>query len=314
MRYSTRELDLIANVPSLPLETLNRLLRTLLRLPPNWWRLMAILIVLSLFNVAWDRETGWQIEVAVSQTTILLLLIVWLPVFLQVFALVGGAIRTPGAEFTSPGLEDLLRQISPKTKDEIVGAVNVVLENAATIPEDRREALQAHQEINQQYRAPLDRTDAKTELMGLAERYNYLMSLPSGTRQNFLQEAVAGAMRSLAVKADIEDAEIRDYLRSRHPGLRLVGLSAIDNLAHIGSFDAILSAIAHPISPFEQANALSAMQRLIPMLNPTQQERLREVLLQQRNYNKEKQQWIKPGSDRWEISDRLLAELNAVSL
>ncbi|MFP4007604.1 MAG: hypothetical protein ACLFV6_06280, partial [Spirulinaceae cyanobacterium] len=170
------------------------------------------------------------------------------------------------------------------------------------------------QEINQQYRAPLDETDAKIELMRLAERYNYLMSLPSGTRQNFLQEAVAGAMRSLAVKADIEDAEIRDYLRSRHPGLRLVGLSAIDNLAHIGSFDAILSAIAHPISPFEQANALSAMQRLIPMLNPTQQERLREVLLQQRNYNKEKQQWIKPGSDRWEISDRLLAELNAVSL
>gem|GEM_PF-5580361 len=301
-------------MPSLPLETLNRLLRTLLRLPPNWWRLMALLIVLSLFNIAWSQETGWQIQITVSQTTILLLLIVWLPVFLQVFALVGGAIRTPGAEFTSPGIEDLLRQISPKTKDEIVGAMNVVLENAATTPEDRNEALQAHQEINQQYRAPLDETDAKTELMRLAERYNRLMSLPSGTRQNFLQEAVAGAMRSLAVKADMEDAEISDYLRSQHRGLRLVGLSAIDNLAHIASFDGILDAISHPVSPFEQANALSAMQRLIPMLDPTQQQRLKEVLLQQRNYSKEKHQWIKPGSDRWEMSDRLLAELNSVSL
>ena len=275
---------------------------------------MALLIVLSLFNIAWSQETGWQIQITVSQTTILLLLIVWLPVFLQVFALVGGAIRTPGAEFTSPGIEDLLRQISPKTKDEIVGAMNVVLENAATTPEDRNEALQAHQEINQQYRAPLDETDAKTELMRLAERYNRLMSLPSGTRQNFLQEAVAGAMRSLAVKADMEDAEISDYLRSQHRGLRLVGLSAIDNLAHIASFDGILDAISHPVSPFEQANALSAMQRLIPMLDPTQQQRLKDVLLQQRNYSKEKKQWIKPGSDRWEMSDRLLAELNSVSL
>lgn len=275
---------------------------------------MAILIALSLFNVAWSQETGWQIQVAVSQTTILLLLIVWLPVFLQVFALVGGAIRTPGAEFTSPGLEDVLRQIAPKTKDEIIGAMNVVLENAATTPEDRTEALQAHQEINQQYRAPLDETDAKTELIRLAERYNYLMSLPSGTRQNFLQEAVAGAMRSLCIKADLDDTEISDYLRSRHPGLRLVGLSAIDNLAHIESFDAILDTISHPISPFEQINALFAMQRLIPLLNPTQQQRLKDVLLQQRNYNKQKQQWIKPGSDRWEMSDRLLAELNAVSL
>ncbi|MEC4804963.1 MAG: hypothetical protein SAJ12_02210 [Jaaginema sp. PMC 1079.18] len=294
-------------LPRLPLETLNRLLKTLLRLPPNWWRLMAILVMLSLFQIAWNRETGWQIQIVVSQTTLLLLLITWLPVFLQVFALVGGAIRTPGAEFTSPGLDDLLRQISPKTKDEIVGAMNVVLENAATTPEDRREALQAHQEINQQYRAPLNKSDAKTELMRLAERYNQLSSLPSGTRQHFLQEAVAGAMRSLCLKADLDDTEIRDYLQSRHPGLRLVGLSAIDDLAHITSFNGILDRISQPMSPFEQMNALSAMQRLIPVLNPTQQQRLKDTLLEQRNHN------IKPQSDRWEMSEELLANLKAVS-
>lgn len=268
---------------------------------------MAILVMLSLFQIAWNRETGWQIQIVVSQTTLLLLLITWLPVFLQVFALVGGAIRTPGAEFTSPGLDDLLRQISPKTKDEIVGAMNVVLENAATTPEDRREALQAHQEINQQYRAPLNKSDAKTELMRLAERYNQLSSLPSGTRQHFLQEAVAGAMRSLCLKADLDDTEIRDYLQSRHPGLRLVGLSAIDDLAHITSFNGILDRISQPMSPFEQMNALSAMQRLIPVLNPTQQQRLKDTLLEQRNHN------IKPQSDRWEMSEELLANLKAVS-
>jgi hypothetical protein len=272
---------------------------------------MAILIVLSLFNLAWSQESGWQVQVAVGDTTILLLAILWLPLLLQIFALVGGAIRAPWAEFSSPGLEDLLRHISPRMKDEVVGAVNVVLESAATVPGDEAEALQAHQEINQSYRAQLAPEDAKIELMRLAQRYNEVMGFPSGTRRNFLQEAIAGAMRSLALKADIEENTVNEYLRSPHPGLRLVGLSCIDSFDHLGSFDWVLDAIARPLSAFEQANALYAMLRLIPVLTPSQQQRLKDVLLEQRNYDKTQQQWIKPGSDRWEMSDRLLAELEA---
>ncbi|NEO82658.1 MAG: hypothetical protein F6J87_00070 [Spirulina sp. SIO3F2] len=292
------------------LETLLHLLRTLLRLPPAWFRTVLVLAILSIFDLTWTSQAGLSIQMQVSNTTVLILAFMWLPAVLQLFALVGGAIRAPGAEFSSPGLEQLLQAVMPEAQDEVMGAVKVVLEDVkeTASPQHRQELQQVERQLDEQYE-DLTPVEARQALQHLARRYQALQDGPRGVRRNFLMETVAAAMQSLVPPAKISDVEIQNYLQSSEHGDRLIGLACVMDQQGIGHFEPVLNAIAHSGSAFEQLHALRIMERMLPTLPTEHRDCLRQVLNQQRDYDEQQGQWIRPDSDRWLVSEKLLAAI-----
>jgi DNA-binding CsgD family transcriptional regulator len=293
--------------------TISWLLRTALQLPRTWLVASIIFAFLSLFRVTWTQADGFSVTFGVSGMTVLFLAVIWLPAFLQIFAIVGGAIRTPAGELSSPGIEQLLPLVDPETKDEAFGALKVIFEGAEeSAPlEQRLDVRQIHQKLNEEYASTLSPEHARRELNQLAQRFQELREAPSGTRRNFLMEAIAGATRALVSKAKLSDREIETHLQSEHQGQRVVGLSCLEVLREVEHFNGALEIIANPKSAFEQAYALRVVEKLLPYLTPNEKQRLRQVLQRQREFDVAKYQWIKPGSDRWTISDRILATLDA---
>jgi hypothetical protein len=296
--------------PPIPRTTLTWLLQTILQVPRKWLVVSGLFAFLSLFEVNWTQETGFSFIFRVTNTTLLFLALVWLPALLQVFALVGGMIRTPAGEFTSPGIEQLLHLLDSETKDEALGALKVVLERAEERTPTPDELYQVRQKLNEEYILPLSTEQVRRELSHMANRYQELRESPSGARRNFLIEAIAGIMRTLTPKAQLSVEEVKTHLRSNHQGQRLVGLSFLESAsADVGHFEEVLKLVDQPQSAFEQYHALQALEKMLPDLNSKEKQRIREVMHSQRQYSQGKQQWIKPHSDRWYLSDRLLAAI-----
>ncbi|MCW6035308.1 hypothetical protein K4A83_03335 [Spirulina subsalsa FACHB-351] len=296
--------------PRQPLETLTELLQLAVRLPGNWLKPILLISFISLFQVHWTQNEGWDLTFGVNNTTVLILLVAWLPAVLQLFALVGGMIKTPAAELSSGGIDPLLQFITRETKDEMVGAVHTVLEDAqkTALGAQRVHLQEMEEQLAQEYGGMLTHQQARQEMKQLAQRYQALQSAPTGTRRNFLFEAIAGAMRSLVFQAGWTDTEISSHLNSEHDGRRLVGLSCLGKMEEAAAyFPDILRIIGDSRSAFEQRNALEVMEKMLPRLDAAQKAELQEVLLQQGDYDVSKHQWIRPGSERRVLSDRLLS-------
>ncbi|MEA5471742.1 hypothetical protein [Spirulina sp. 06S082] len=302
---------------SVKLDTIARLLRSLLRLPSVWLKPMLLLAFLSLFEIGWTGENGFIFNFGVQGTTVLILTAIWIPAGIKLFALVGGRIDTPSGVFSSRGIEGILQTVTPETCDEALGALKVVLEDAEeTAPYRQRGQLrEIREQLTEEYGDRVSPERARQDLAKLADRYQTLQEeYPSGTRRNFLFEAVAGGMRALVSSANLSESEILAHLQSQHQGQRLVGLSCLAKMqATEAYFSAVLAAIASPDSAFEQMNALRVVEAMLPHLPPQQKQRLKRAIEQQRDYDESKYQWIKRGSERWMICDRLLPELNKPS-
>ncbi|MEM9542038.1 MAG: hypothetical protein AAGA60_21395 [Cyanobacteria bacterium P01_E01_bin.42] len=303
---------------STKLETIAQLLRSLLRLPAVWLKPILLLAFLSLFQVGWTEEAGFIFNFGVQNTTVLLLVAVWLPAGIKLLALVGGRIDTPTGGFSTGGLEGILQAIAPQTRDEVVGALKVVLEDAEeTAPyRERGQLREIRDRLVDECCERISPERARQDLDKLADRYQVLQEeYPSGTRRNFLFEAVGGGMRSLAESADLSESEILAHLQSQHQGQRLVGLSCVAKMQETENyFSPVLAAIASPDSAFEQMSALRVAEEMLPYLPSQQQQRLKRAIEQQRDYDESKQQWIKRGSERWAICDRLLMAMKTRSI
>jgi hypothetical protein len=299
---------------SVQLETIAQLLRSLLRLPSAWLKPILLLAFLSLFRVGWTGEKGFIFDFGVQNATVLLLGAVWIPAGIKLLALVGGRIDTPTGGFSTRGLEGILQAVAPETRDEVVGAFKVVLEDAEeTAPYRQRGQLrEIHEQLTEACSDRISMERARQDLAKLADRYQTLQEdYPSGTRRNFLFEAVGGGMRSLVNSANLSESEIVSHLQSQHQGERLVGLSCLAKMQEIEAyFSPVLAAIASPDSAFEQMSALRVAEEMISRLPPQQKQRLKRAIEQQRDYDESKHQWIKRGSERWMICDRLLAEMS----
>lgn len=299
---------------STKLETIAQLLRSLLRLPAVWLKPILLLAFLSLFQVSWTEDGGFVFNFGVQNTTVLLLAAVWLPAGIKLLALVGGRVDTPTGGFSTGGLEGILQAIAPQTRDEVVGAFKVVLEDAEeTAPyRERGQLREIREQLVEECCDPISPERAQQDLDKLADRYQALQEeYPSGTRRNFLFEAVAGGMRSLVDSANLSESEIFAHLQSQHQGQRLVGLSCLAKMQETEKyFSPVLAAIASPDSAFEQMSALRVAEEMLPHLPAQQKQRLKRAIEQQRDYDESKNQWIKRGSERWAICDRLLMAVN----
>lgn len=295
----------------IPKQAISWILGAIIRLPISWLLACIAFALLSLFEITWTEKNGLTINFQVTEITVLFFIVIWLPTVLQIFALVGGAIKTPAGEFSSPGIEDLLQIIDPEMKGEAVGALKVVLEKAEETVSSQKlpEVRQLHQKLNQEYVNDLSPEEARQELNRMGERYQELTGSPSGTKRNFMMEAIAGAMRGLAPKADLSQTQIKTHLQAENTGQRMIGLSCAIAKPESSQFPFILEAIAAPKFPLEQEQALQVMEILLPSLTPEQKQKLKQILEEKRNLKQPRKDRILPESQRWMISDRLLASL-----
>jgi hypothetical protein len=117
-------------------------------------------------------------------------------------------------------------------------------------------------------------------------------------------------MRAIVSQANLSFNDINTYLQSSDEGERLLGISYVQWGGDERHFEQIVQIADDPKSAFEQYQVLRAIQKMLPHLSKTQKRHLQEVLIKQRDYNPGKNQWIKRGTDRDLLSNRILSIIN----
>ncbi|GCE27550.1 hypothetical protein KDA_30340 [Dictyobacter alpinus] len=64
-------------------------------------------MVLRTFNITWNNAPkGLAIAFQITPTTALSFALLWLPALLRIFTLLGGGLKTPAGELSSPGIKE----------------------------------------------------------------------------------------------------------------------------------------------------------------------------------------------------------------
>ncbi|MEC4881401.1 MAG: hypothetical protein SAL70_08640 [Scytonema sp. PMC 1070.18] len=282
------------------------LLKQIIDIPKKWIIISIIFILLSTIQITWGKEKSFQFKV--NSTTAIFLALTWLPSVLKIFALTGGAVKTPAGEITGSSMMPMLRSLTPDSLGFLIEQTKLAEEAAP--PQQQLEMRQIRQEWQKEYASRIPASEARELLEKLAQQYKEIrISMPSGSKRTFEMESVAGRMRALASQINFSEKEVLDLLQSQDQGKRLLGLSIAEWSGEPTYFAPVLHMISHSETAFEQTCALRAVQSMLFKLNPQQKEKLLAVLKEQRDYNEAQKQWIKPNSNRWLISDHILSEL-----
>jgi hypothetical protein len=136
-----------------------------------------------------------------------------------------------------------------------------------------------------------------------ASRYEQLRrtAAPGPTRTWQMEQMIAEAGQD-ARKGDLDREQTRALFEQGVDGLRIYALGAMQANEELADFEVALAAIAQSKSAFEQYHGLELARRMLPSLDDGQRRRLVEILQQQRGTGG----WIKPGMDRWALSQEIL--------
>jgi hypothetical protein len=290
------------------LEKIQMLTRILMAVPRGWVACVAVAAIASLFQVNRAADGGLAFELHVTNTTVLLLAVGWLPALLAVVAMAGGGLKTPAGEATTGGLLPLLQVLDTTAKQAILPTLVAGLEQAETDsqPGARDQVRTLRREAEKELAAlPLDAQTARRELDGLAVAYDAIRAgePPGRARTMHMSELVASA-RAAAVNARLGRPELHERcLRfgEAPDGERIVTLTLIEALHEPDCFPAVLSGIGNSRSAFEQSRALRVAQRLLPSLDAAQRLQLRQMIDDQRGPGG----YILPGTDRIVVADQI---------
>jgi hypothetical protein len=123
-------------------------------------------------------------------------------------------------------------------------------------------------------RAPADapkQDDVRKQLEELGARYESLRaSMKGGPERTTAMDAVVSQARLLSREARFKPDEITAKLASKRAGERVVGLAAVQATGDPSSFPLVLGLVASPPTPFEQYQALRALEALRPGLSDEQ--------------------------------------------
>jgi len=290
-------------------ENIEWVLTTVFHLPRFWLIAGVIFIILSMFTVSWAPSKEASASFQVTGTTAIFLALLWLPSLLRVFALAGGGIKTPAGEInTGEGIDKLLTLLKQDTLGILISETTTAEERAA--PGEKAKAGELRQQLETAYVSRIPMGQINNELAQLVEQYKQVRaSMPSGDERTFQMESIVGRMRAIISQTKLSLNEIDAYLRSDDIGERLLGLSYVQSSGDERHFEQVAQIIGDPQSAFEQYQALRAVLETISHLNKSQRLALREILTKQRNYNENKGQWIKRGTDRYWLSNRILDRL-----
>lgn len=287
-------------------ENLEWLLTKVLKLPRVWLVLSVIFVLISLVEINWTRNAGFSFAIHVTAATTIFLALMWLPALLAIFALVGGAVKTPAGEMSSPGLSNFLQVIDDDGLGVLLGQTAEAEKQSTSIGE-REKAQQVNKQLQEIYVSRIPVSKRREELEKLAQEYEELRKrTPPGDARTLAMQSLWGRMQALTPEAHLSPQEVLAYLTSQEDGKRILGLAAALLSPEPEYFDALLPMIDASHSAFEQNRALYVAEALVPKLNRTQREKLRNVINNQRNYDEAQHRWIKPGIDRDRISRRIL--------
>ncbi len=288
-------------------EAVDWLLQRIFQVPKKWLIISIILILISTCEISWGKESSFKFRV--TNTTAVFLSLIWFPSILKIFALSGGALKTPAGEIGSSGMKTMLESLTSDSLGFLIEQTKLA-EDAAP-PQQQQEMRQIRQQWQKVYASRIPVSQARQEMERLAERYKELrIRMPSGVQRTFEMESVAGRMRALAPEVKYTVQEVKDLLQSSDQGKRLLGLSVAEWSRDPIYFDLVLHLINYSETAFEQTIALRAAEKMVSKLDTQQKKDLQAALIAQRNFNEEEKRWIKRDSNRWILSDRLLSALN----
>lgn len=287
-------------------EAVDWLLKRILHVPKNWLIISSIFILLSTFQVTGGEKLTFKFEV--TSTTAIFVSLIWLPSILKIVALTGGAIKTPAGEITGSSMMPMLQSLTGDTLGFLIEQTKLAEDVAP--PQQQLEMRQIRHEWQKAYASQVPLSEARQQIESLSQRYKEIRnSLPSGAKRTFEMESIAGRMRALASEVNFPESEVNHLLKSNDQGKRLLGLSVTEWSGDANYFYPVLSIIANSETAFEQTCALRAAQKMVSKLNSQQKQDLRSVVLHQRNFNEAEKCWIRPNSNRWALSDRILTAL-----
>jgi hypothetical protein len=236
----------------------------------------------------------------------------WLPAIIRIIALAGGGFKTPAGEATTSGLLDLLRSLDPGIQRQALPSVIAALDVAEpTVPAvEKARVREIRQDLEGQLASLPSGANVWESFKRLAQEYEDLRhKMPSGPERTFKMARIVTEARALARQSKLEPMNLTDLYTSKKEGDRIVIIAAIQAFPKPLYLDVVIDAIGHSQSAFEQYQALRAAEAMLPFLSEEQNQRLVDVLQDQRSGRPGK--YIVPGSDRWSVSDRILATLRA---
>jgi hypothetical protein len=287
-------------------EAVDWLLRRILHIPKNWLIISSLFILLSTFQITGSEKLTFKFQV--TNTTAIFLALIWLPSVLKIVALTGGAIKTPAGEITGSSMVPMLQSLTGDTLGFLIEHTKLAEDIAP--PQQQLEMRQMRHEWQKVYASRVPASEIQKQIESLSQRYKEIRnSLPSGAKRTFEMESITGRMRALAPEVNLSEPEVDNLLKSNDQGKRLLGLSITEWSGDPTYFYAVLNMINSSETAFEQTCALRAAEKMVIKLNSVQKQDLHSVLLHQRNYNEAEKCWIRPNSNRWTLSDRILTAL-----
>jgi hypothetical protein len=296
--------------------------------PPRAW-IVFLLIATMLSTLEVRFGAGLEsLTFRVTAITATLIGLVWLPVIVKVYALVGGSVKTPVGEASSPGLLELVKLLPEDAQRPALASFAATADVAATTVTgpQRERALTVSREIEKELSTlprPSSIENVKQRLVDLAEQYEFLRrTLPSGGERMLKLSAVVREAGSLvdqgAVTHELMTGWMEDFANAGD-GQRLIGLALIRGLRDPRTFPAVsyeltLGAIKHPRSPFEQYQALRIAEVMVRhrALNDEERGRLAEALKYQRST--QDGAIIAPDDpSRWDLSGSILSQLESMA-
>ncbi|HWT93504.1 MAG TPA: hypothetical protein VN238_10940 [Solirubrobacteraceae bacterium] len=251
----------------------------LVRVPRTWVAFVAVMAVLSVFDVRLDAKEQLTLKVSVSTTTVVLVGFIWLPALIRAFALTGGAIKTPAGEANTGGLVELLRGADANTKLEVLPPVIAALDAVAIESPQGRESARVVRADLEQELAHLHGHDAEKRLAELARAYELIRAeQPPTPARTFRMNELMAEARAAAAAAQMPASHVSRLFAQGTPGARIVALAALEVTPRPEFFSNILDAITNSRSAFEQFHALIAVESLLDELGHGQRRRLRAAL------------------------------------
>ncbi|PWV44437.1 hypothetical protein [Nocardiopsis sp. L17-MgMaSL7] len=152
--------------------------------------------------------------------------------------------------------------------------------------------------------ASQERARSRELLAPLAEEYRWTRRLmePGAERARHLEDFMRRARRATSERS-LRMEEVREWLRSENAETRVVGLAAMRERAEVRDLPALREAFDGASSAFEQNHSMGVMTEMAPDLTPEEREEVRRLVLWHRA------ETFGPSSQRWAVSERLLAAL-----
>ncbi len=177
-----------------------------------WVLASGLLVLFSALNVTWDGKSRLSVSFQPTGATTIFFALVWLPIVIQIFSIVGGSFKAVGVELSSQGVsQDSLGWAYQKSEEEAA---------KTSSPQEQATLAQMRQKFAQELTSRIpSQAERRKTVEDLAQQYNRVRAhmLPGQGRTNQM-EAIVGQIRALAPQAGFSSNEIKVYLESNDAG------------------------------------------------------------------------------------------------